>query len=118
MAYGSVGRRVIWAASWASAAATSSSPRWCVWLGFDPKKAPATTAFIVIFSSLSGFLGKATLGAMDGRLVLWTAVGSVAGAMLGSWLLHSKLQSGHVKMAIGVILYAIAANMAWKLIAS
>lgn len=89
-----------------------------MWLGFDPKKAPATTAFIVIFSSLSGFLGKATLGAMDGRLVLWTAVGSVAGAMLGSWLLHSKLQSGHVKMAIGVILYAIAANMAWKLIAS
>ena len=26
-----------------------------VWLGFDPKKASATTAFIVIFSSLSGF---------------------------------------------------------------
>ena len=33
-----------------------------VWLGFDPKKASATTAFIVIFSSLSGFFGHATMG--------------------------------------------------------
>ena len=87
-----------------------------VGLGFDPKRASATTAFIVIFSSLSGFLGKASLGAMDGRLLLWTAAGSVAGALLGSWLLQKKLQSGQVKKVIGTILYAIAANMAWKLV--
>ncbi|MBI5440655.1 MAG: sulfite exporter TauE/SafE family protein [Deltaproteobacteria bacterium] len=88
-----------------------------VWLGFDPKKASATTAFIVIFSSLSGFLGKASLGQLDGRLLAWTAVGSVAGALLGSWLMQKKLQSRQVKKMIGVILYGIAANMAWKLVA-
>ena len=75
-----------------------------VWLGFDPKRASATTAFIVIFSSLSGFLGKASMGAMDGALVLWTAGGSVAGALLGSWLMQRKLQSAQVKNLIGVIL--------------
>ncbi len=32
-----------------------------VWLGFNPKKASAATAFIVIFSSLSGFLGHVSL---------------------------------------------------------
>lgn len=89
-----------------------------VWLGFDPKRASATTAFIVIFSSLSGFLGKASMGAMDGALVLWTAGGSVAGALLGSWLMQRKLQSAQVKNLIGVILYAIAANMIWKLLTS
>lgn len=88
-----------------------------VWLGFDPKRAAATTAFIVVFSSLSGFVGKASLGAMDGRLLLWTAAGSVAGALLGSWLMEHKLQSGQVKRVIGVILYAIAFHMAWKLVA-
>jgi uncharacterized membrane protein YfcA len=87
-----------------------------VWLGFDPKKASATTAFIVIFSSLSGFLGHASLGAMNGALLAYTCAGSVAGALLGAWLMQKKLQSGQVKMVIGVILYAIAAQMVWKLL--
>lgn len=39
-----------------------------VWLGIDPKNATATTSFIVIFSSLSGFLGHATLGHMNWHL--------------------------------------------------
>lgn len=46
-----------------------------VGLGFDPKKASATTAFLVIFSSLSGFLGKASIGGMDGRLLAWKLAG-------------------------------------------
>jgi len=86
-----------------------------VWLGFDPKKASATTAFIVIFSSLSGFLGKASIGGMDGRLLAWTAVGSIAGSLLGAWLMQKKLAAGQVKKTIGIILYVIAVHMAWKL---
>ena len=87
-----------------------------VWLGFDPKKASATTAFIVIFSSLTGFLGKVSVGEMDGRLLGWTAAGSIAGSVVGSWLMQKKLASGQVKKTIGVILYVIAAHMAWKLL--
>jgi len=86
-----------------------------VGLGFDPKKASATTSFIVIFSSLSGFLGKATIGGLDSRLLAWTAAGSVGGSLVGSWLMQKKLASGQVKKTIGVILYGIAAHMAWKL---
>jgi uncharacterized protein len=86
-----------------------------VWLGFDTKRASATTAFIVIFSSLSGFFGHAAIGNINWRLLLFAAVGSVAGAIAGSWLMHRKLQAGQVKKIIGVVLYAIAVKMLWGL---
>jgi len=86
-----------------------------VWLGFDPKRASATTAFIVIFSSLSGFFGHAALGNINWMLLLFSAIGSIGGALLGSWLLHRKLAAGQVKKVIGIVLYAIAVKMLWGL---
>lgn len=87
-----------------------------VWLGVDPKKASATTAFIVVFSSLSGFFGHAAAGVINWNLLAFAAVGSIAGAVLGSWLMHKKLNANQVKKLIGVVLYAIAAKMAWGLL--
>jgi uncharacterized protein len=87
-----------------------------VWLGIDPKKASATTAFIVVFSSLSGFFGHAAMGTINWNLLTFAAIGSIVGAILGSWLMHKKLDAGQVKKIIGVVLYAIAAKMAWGLI--
>lgn len=86
-----------------------------VWLGFDPKQAAATTAFIVIFSSLSGFFGHAVIGHIDMMLLAFSTVGSIAGALLGSWLLHYKLEARQVKKVIGIVLYAIAVKMGWTL---
>jgi len=86
-----------------------------VWLGFDPKKASATTSFIVIFSSLAGFLGHTAMGHIDFPLLALSALGSIAGAYLGAWLLARKLQSAQVKTIIGVVLYVIAARMLWGL---
>jgi uncharacterized membrane protein YfcA len=82
-----------------------------VWLGINPKKASATTSFIVIFSSLSGFLGHATIGSMSYGLLGFTAVGSALGAMVGAWLMTDKLKREHVKLIIGVVLLGIAAKM-------
>jgi hypothetical protein len=80
-------------------------------LGFDPKKASATTSFIVIFSSLTGFLGHMSLAGMDYGLMGWTVAGSAGGAALGSWLMVDKLKGRQVKVIIGLVLFAIAANM-------
>jgi uncharacterized membrane protein YfcA len=84
-----------------------------IWLGFDPKIASATTAFIVVFSSLSGFFGHAALGNINWNLLIFSAVGSIAGAIVGSWLMHRKLEAKQVKRIIGIVLYAIAIKMAW-----
>jgi uncharacterized membrane protein YfcA len=88
-----------------------------VWLGFNPKKAAATTAFIVIFSSLAGFLGHISLGNIDIWLLSLCAIGSVSGAILGAYLMRKKLNAGQVKLAIGIILYLIAVKMIWDLLA-
>ncbi len=87
-----------------------------VWLGIDPKKASATTAFIVVFASLSGFFGHAATGSVNWSLLSFAAVGSVAGAILGSWLMHKKLDANQVKKVIGIVLYVIAGKMAWGLL--
>jgi uncharacterized protein len=87
-----------------------------IWLGFDAKKASATTAFIVIFSSLSGFFGHAAIGHINWRLLVLSAIGSVAGAIAGSWLMHWKLEATQVKKIIGIVLYAIAIKMLWGLL--
>ncbi len=63
-----------------------------VWLGYAPKKASATTSFIVIFSSFSGFLGHATVGSINPGLLGFTAAGSAFGAVAGSWLMTEKLK--------------------------
>jgi len=86
-----------------------------VWLGFNPKKASATTAFIVIFSSLAGFLGHATTGNINLSLLVLCAVGSISGALLGAYLLRKKLSRQQVKAAIGIILYFIALKMIYDL---
>jgi hypothetical protein len=85
-------------------------------LGFDPKKASATTSFVVIFSSLTGFLGHLSLAGMDYGLLGWTVVGSAGGAALGSWLMVDKLKGRQVKVVIGLVLLGIAANMVRGLI--
>ncbi len=87
-----------------------------VWLGFDPKNASATTAFIVVFASLSGFFGHAAFGNINRGLLAFSAIGSIAGALVGSWLMHRKLEGRQVKRIIGIVLFAIAAKMLWSIL--
>ncbi len=82
-----------------------------MFLGFNAKNAAATTAFIVIFSSFSGFLGHVSLGNIDLILLVFCAFGSISGAILGSYLMKNKMSIRQVKIAIGIVLYIVAAKM-------
>jgi hypothetical protein len=84
-------------------------------LGFEPRRASATTSFAVIFASLAGFAGQASLSGIDPPLVAVTAVASGAGALAGSYLMTEKLKGTQVKTVLGVVLLAVAAKMAWGL---
>ena len=86
------------------------------WMGLDAKMAAGTTALVVVFSSLSGFLGHATLGGLDPLFIGITAVMAAAGSIIGSQLMKTKVSSQQLKRMIGVLLWLIAIKMIFDLI--
>jgi len=88
------------------------------WLGFDVKIAAGTTGFVVVFSSLAGFLGHASLGGQDYVFLVVMAVTASVGALLGSYLMRFKLNSSQLKRVIGVLLFLVAANIVRGLVSA
>ncbi len=86
------------------------------WMGLDAKVAAGTTALVVVFSSLSGFLGHATMGGLDPVFVGVTALMAALGSIVGSQLMKTKVSSAQLKKIIGVLLWVIAAKMIWDLL--
>ncbi len=86
------------------------------WIGLDPKVAAGTTSLVVVFSSLSGFLGHATMSRLDPLFVGLMAVMAGAGSIVGSQLMKTRLSSAQLKKIIGVLLWLIAAKMIFDLI--
>ena len=86
------------------------------WLGYDPKVAAGTTAFVVVFASAAGFLGHASLGGLDPAFLAVTGTAAVVGALAGSWLARFKLSSTQLKRVIGVLLWGIALKIIWGML--
>ncbi len=86
------------------------------WIGLDAKVAAGTTSLVVVFSSLSGFLGHATMGGLDPVFVGITALMAALGSIVGSQLMKTKVSSAQLKKIIGVLLWLIAAKMIWDLL--
>lgn len=80
-------------------------------LGIKPKEAIGTTALIVIFSSMSGFISHLGFGNLDMLFVVVTAGASIIGAVIGSWLMTNKLKPDVIKKILGTILIAVAVKM-------
>ncbi|MFZ5809809.1 MAG: sulfite exporter TauE/SafE family protein [Chloroflexota bacterium] len=86
------------------------------WIGLDAKVAAGTTSLVVVFSSLSGFLGHATMGKLDPVFVGVTALMAALGSIAGSQLMKTKISSPQLKKIIGVLLWLIAAKMLFDLV--
>lgn len=86
------------------------------WLGYDPKVAAGTTAFVVVFASAAGFLGHASLGGLDPAFLTVTGIAAVVGALAGSWLARFKLSGAQLKRVIGILLWGIALKIVWGLL--
>lgn len=68
------------------------------------KIAAATTIFIVVFSSFSGFITHISLADTDWRFILTAAIFSFAGGQLGSRIMAEKLKGLTVRRIFGVVL--------------
>lgn len=83
--------------------------------GLDAKVAAGTTGLVVVFSSLSGFLGRIAMGNLDGILVGVSAVAAAGGSLVGSRVMTSKISNLQLKRLIAVILWVVAAKILWDL---
>ena len=83
--------------------------------GLDAKVAAGTTGLVVVFSSLSGFLGRIAVGNLDGILVGVSAVAAAGGSFLGARVMTTRISNVQLKRLIALILWVVAAKILWDL---
>jgi len=80
-------------------------------MGYPTKMAAATTAYVVTFSSFSGFLGHAAEGQIPWRVAVIGAVAVLLGSQLGARYLTEKAKTPQVKRIYAVVLVLIAIKL-------
>lgn len=72
-----------------------------LFLGFDAKFAVVTTAFVVPFSSLTGFLGYAGLGQFNWQYALPLGLAALVSGLVATQLMHQRIKSGNMRLYFG-----------------
>jgi uncharacterized membrane protein YfcA len=86
-----------------------------MFMGYPTKIAAATSAFVVVFSSATGFLGHVAIGHFDWQLMLATSVAVIIGSQLGSRTMVTRMKPRQLKQMFGFVLLFIGAKMIWGL---
>jgi len=73
-------------------------------LKMPTKTAAATSIFIVVFSSFSGFVAHVSLASINWKFILLAAVFSFAGGQVGSRIMSERLKGKAVRRIFGVFL--------------
>lgn len=84
-----------------------------MWLGYKAKEAAATTAFVVTFSSASGYLGHMAQGEIDWLFTAGMVLAVIIGSQLGGHFMAGRAKSGDVKRVYAVVLVVIALKLLW-----
>lgn len=87
-----------------------------IFMGFNPKRVAAITAFVVPFSSIIGFIAYATMGTVDWRILVPASLAAYVGGFLGTAFMQGRLKPGTVKKFLGLVLFGLAAKMILGLI--
>jgi uncharacterized membrane protein YfcA len=87
-------------------------------LGFEMKNAVATSAFIITFTSLSGFIGHVGFGiqTLDMSLLFYTGTAAFVGAQIGSKLIFKRVSSKSISNLFALILLLIAGKLFYSLL--
>lgn len=86
-------------------------------IGFETKKAVATSSFIVTFISLSGFLGHLSLGQqqVDIRILFYAGVAAFIGAQAGSRLIFRRTSSRTIERIFALVLLFVVGKLLYGL---
>lgn len=75
------------------------------------KVAAASSTFIVCFSSLTGFLGYASVETINWGFILPAAVASFAGGQAGARIMSARLKSKSIRIIFSIILFALCIKL-------
>jgi uncharacterized protein len=75
------------------------------------KIAAASSTFIVCFSSLTGFLGYASMETINWLFILPAAVASFAGGQAGARIMSAKLKGKSIQVIFSIILFVLCAKL-------
>jgi len=82
-----------------------------MWMGYKTKQAAATTAFVVTFSSFSGYLGHMAEGHFNWTLTIIVVIAVIIGSQLGGSFMSGKAKPKWVKSLYAVVLFAVSIKM-------
>ena len=82
-----------------------------MWMGYKTKQAAATTAFVVTFSSFSGYLGHVAEGHFNWTLTIIVVIAVIVGSQLGGSFMSGKAKPKWVKTLYAVVLFAVAIKL-------
>jgi hypothetical protein len=75
------------------------------------KIAAASSTFIVCFSSLTGFMGYASMSEINWKFMLPAAIISFLGGQAGARVMSSRLKGKSIRMIFSVILFILCAKL-------
>ena len=81
-----------------------------LYFGLETKKAAGTTSFVVLFSSLLGFISKVSITSVsiDWFFVITLVIATILAAIVGSYLMHYKLNKHQIKGVMAIMLLLVA----------
>jgi uncharacterized membrane protein YfcA len=82
-----------------------------MWIGYETKRAAATTAYVVTFSSFSGFLSHVGHMTLKWPLLLALLSAVLVASLLGSWFMAARARSEWVRWVYGCLLLGVAAKL-------
>ncbi len=87
-------------------------------LGFEMKNAVATSAFIITFTSLSGFIGHMVFGiqTLDLGILFYTGLAAFAGAQVGSKIIFKHVSSKSIGNLFALVLLLISGKLFYSLL--
>jgi uncharacterized membrane protein YfcA len=83
-------------------------------LRMPTRAAAATSIFIVVFPSFSGFIAHISLAATDWKFIILAGIFSFAGGQLGSRVMSEKLKGRAVRRIFGVVLLLFSLKLLQK----
>lgn len=84
-------------------------------MGYATKRAAATSAFVVIFSSFSGFAGHLAEGHFNIPLMVATSMAVIVASLIGAKVMKEKMKARWIKQMFSVVLMLVSVKLLWKL---